>query len=167
MRADTRLERLVPTALSPRFAPLRKFWSSTSGAVSAEVVVVIAVVGMLGIGSMEFGRLALEKLSATSAARAGAQYGTLDLATASDTTGIVQAARDDAGDIGGALDVNARQYCFCPSQGEVVCTASCSDGSFSMMYVEVTVGKTYDLLMAYPGVPSPFPVESTVRMRVR
>ncbi len=125
------------------------------------------IFALLAVGGFDFGNLALHKLAATSAARAGVQYGSLDFATAANTSGIVQAARDDAGDADNSLAVTARQFTSCPGEGEVASTALCADGSFSMMYVEVTVQESYDFLMVYPGVSSPQTVLSTTRMRVR
>ena len=138
-----------------------------AGSAMVEMALAAPIFVLLAIGSFDFGNLALQKLTATSAARAGVQYGTLDLATAGDTGGIIQAARDDAEDAGNSLGVTTRQYTFCPGEGEVASTALCADGSFSMMYVEVTVQESYEFLMAYPGVNSPQTVQSTVRMRVR
>ena len=126
------------------------------------------IFALLAVGGFDFGNLTLHKLTATSAARAGVQYGSLDFATAANTSGIIQAALDDAGFIDDAdLDVTARQFTSCPGEGEVASTALCADGGFSMMYVEVTVQESYEFLMAYPGVSSPHTVQSTVRMRVR
>ncbi len=139
----------------------------TSGGSTVELAILVPVLTLLAVGGFDFGRLALHKLAATNAARAGAQYGTLDFATAADISGIVQAARDDAEDTNNELNVNARQFCFCPGQGELACTAACADGSFSMMYVEVTVQEPYEYLMNYPGLTLPDSVESTIRMRVR
>ena len=144
-----------------------RWWTCTSGGAAVELAMLVPVLAALAVGGFDFGRLALQKLAATSAARAGAQYGTLDFATAANISAIVQAARDDAGDTDNSLNVTARQFCACPGQGELACTAPCTDGSFSMMYVEVTVQEPYQYLMNYPGLTLPNSVESTVRMRVR
>ncbi len=167
MRIGTLIKRLDIWAARRVRSLAARFWSSTDGGATVELAVMIPVIALLGVGSFDFGRLALEKMAANSAARAGAQFGTLDFATAGNINGIVQAARDDAGDANNELDVTARMFCFCPGQGELVCTATCADDSFSMMYVEVTVADDYDLLMDYPGIASPYPIQSTVRMRVR
>lgn len=146
---------------------LRRWLRATSGNVMIEAGFLIPLLIVLAMGGYDFGRLALHKITVTNAARAGTQYGTQDLITAADTDGMIQAARNDAGDAEGLLTVNARQYCACTNEGEVACTASCADGSFSMLYVEVTVQDEVELLYPYPGIGSPKSVETTARMRVR
>lgn len=139
---------------------------ASSGAASIELGFVIPVLVLLAVGMYDFGRLGLEKITMTSAARAGAQYGTQGVALAGDVDGMIGAARTDAGDA--ALDVAARQFCSCPGMGELPsCSASCPDGEFSLMYVEVTAQDQVNLLFDYPGIGSPKAVAATARMRVR
>ncbi len=138
-----------------------------SGNVTIEFGFLVLILVSLAIGAFDFGRLGYRKIAITSAARAGAQYGTQDLVTAQDAAGMIQAARNDIKDTGNALDIDARRYCTCPGEGEVACTATCLDSSFSLMYVEVTVPDEVDLLFPYPGITSPRAVASTSTMRVR
>ena len=154
----------------PGLAGLRKLLPrGASGNVTIEFGFLILILVSLAIGAFDFGRLGYRKIAITSAARAGAQYGTQDLVTAADTNGMVQAARNDIEDTADALGITARRYCDCPGggQGEVSCTVTCADGSFSLMYVEVTVPDQVDLLFPYPGITSPRAVVSTSTMRVR
>lgn len=150
-----------------RPARQRRFWRDTHGGSLVEVALLAPVVILLGIGGFEFGMVGLHKMAANGAARAGVQYGTLDFATAVNTAAMEQAAHDDLGNFSAGANVTARQYCHCPADGEVGCTATCSDGSFNRMYVEVTVQDAYDFIMSYPGVGPTFPVSATARMRVR
>ncbi len=138
-----------------------------AGNVTIEFGFVILFMATLAVGAYDFGNLGYQKIALTSAARAGAQYGVQDQVTAADTTGMVQAARNDAADTGGALNITARQYCSCPGQGEVSCSVLCADDSFSYMYVEVTAEDQIELLFPYPYVTSPQTVTSTNTMRVR
>ena len=152
----------------PGLAGLRKlFPRGASGNVTIEFGILILILVTLAIGAFDFGRLGYRKIAITSAARAGAQYGTQDLVTAADTAGMTQAARNDIRDAGNALNITARQYCDCPGQGEVACTVTCNDGSYSLMYVEVTVPDQVNLLFPYPGITSPRAVVSISTMRVR
>ncbi len=138
-----------------------------AGNVTIEFGFVILFMATLAVGAYDFGNLGYQKIALTSAARAGAQYGVQDLVTAADTVGMVQAARNDAADTDEELNITARQYCSCPSQGEVSCSVICDDDSFSYMYVEVTAEEQIDLLFPYPYVTSPQSVASTNTMRVR
>ena len=152
----------------PGLAGLRKLLPrGASGNVTIEFGILILILVTLAIGAFDFGRLGYRKIAITSAARAGAQYGTQDLVTAADTAGMTQAARNDIRDAGNALNITARQYCDCPGQGEVACTVTCNDGSYSLMYVEVTVPDQVNFLFPYPGITSPQAVASTSTMRVR
>lgn len=152
----------------PGLAGLRKLLPrGASGNVTIEFGFLILILVTLAMGAFDFGRLGFRKIAITSAARAGAQYGTQDLVTAADTAGMIQAARNDIEDTGNALAIAARRYCDCPGQGEVACTVTCADGTYSLMYVEVTVPDQINFLFPYPGITSPRAVASTSTMRVR
>ncbi len=165
-RAQTAKRR--PFRRFPGLAGLRKLLPrGASGNVTIEFAFLILILISLSMGAYDFGRLGLRKIAITSAARAGAQYGIQDLVTAADTAGMIQAARNDIKDTNNVLDIAARRYCDCPGQGEVSCTVTCTDGSFSLMYVEVTVPDQVNLLFPYPGITSPRTVASTSTIRVR
>ncbi len=139
-----------------------------AGNVTIEFGFVILFMITLALGAYDFGNLGYQKIAVTNAARAGSQYGVQDMSTAEDTDGMIQAARNDINDTANALDIDARNYYFCPGQGEVADqSVLCDDDSFSYMYVEVTVEDEIDLLFPYPFVSSPQTVASTNTMRVR
>ncbi len=139
-----------------------------TGNITIEFGFVILFMATLAVGAYDFGNLGYQKIAITNAARAGSQYGAQDMSTAEDTDGMVQAARNDRDDSANALDINARNYYFCPGQGEVADeTVLCDDNSYSYFYVEVTVADEIDLLFPYPFVSSPQEVASTNTMRVR
>lgn len=141
---------------------------SNAGNVTIEFGFVILFMATLAVGAYDFGNLGYQKIAITNAARAGAQYGVQDMSTAEDTTGIVQAARNDRNDSANELTISARNYYFCPGQGEVLDeSVLCDDSSFSYMYIEVTVQDEVDLLFPYPYVSSPQTIASTNTMRVR
>ncbi len=139
-----------------------------AGNVTIEFGFVILFMVTLALGAYDFGNLGYQKIAVTNAARAGSQYGVQDMSTAEDTGGMIQAARNDINDIADELTINARNYYFCPGQGEVADqSVLCADASFSYMYVEVTVEDEIDLLFPYPFVTSPQVIASTNIMRVR
>lgn len=139
-----------------------------AGNVTIEFGFVILFMVTLAIGAFDFGRLGYQKIAVTSAARAGTQYGVQDMSTANDGAGMIQAARDDIGDADAALLITARSYYACPGQGEVAdASVLCDDGSYSYLYVEVTVPEEINFLFPYPGIESLREVASTNTMRVR
>ncbi len=140
----------------------------SDGNMTIEFGFVILFMVTLAVGAYDFGNLGYQKIAITNAARAGSQYGVQDMSTAEDTAGMIQAARNDFNDTANALDISADNYYFCPGQGEVADeSVLCDDGSFSYLYVEVTVQNDIDLLFPYPFVSSPQTVASTNTMRVR
>ncbi len=149
-----------------RCAPLRRWRLGSSGTATIELAIVSTFLVVLAVGAFDFGRVGLEKAELVSAARAGTQFGVQDLSNANDTTQIIQAVRDDAGDTTGALQVQTRQYCACAGV-ELACTASCADGSYAPFYIEVSVQNTVDLMFAYPGMESPLTLSSTSAARLR
>ncbi len=147
---------------------LKRLSRESTGNVTIEFGFVILFVATLGIGAYDFGNLGYQKIAVTNAARAGSQYGVQDMSTATNFTGMVQAARNDINDTAAVLAIDADIYYFCPGQGEVADeSVLCDDGSFSYLYVEVTVQNDIDLLFPYPFVSSPQTVASTNTMRVR
>jgi hypothetical protein len=146
----------------------RRLFGSDRGNVVLELAVITPVVMLLLAGGVEFGRVGMEHLRLSSAARAGAQYGIQDFSTSGDIDGIVAAARADAGDTDGLLNVAAQQVCRCPGNDDVVdCAISCPDGEFAPMFVEVAVSDEVDLRFTFPGVPESLSVAASSSIRVR
>lgn len=140
------------------------------GNVSIEMAFLVTFLLVLVMGAYDFGRLAMEQSGVTQAARAGAQFAVLDQANATDTAGMIQAARNEAEDTANALNITARNFCRCPgSSAEVACASNCADGQYAPLYVEVTVQDTLDMLFDYPGLPeaNSYTLTSTSTMRVR
>ena len=147
---------------------LKRLSRDNTGNVTIEFGFVILFMATLGIGAYDFGNLGYQKIAVTNVARAGSQYGVQDMSTAANFNGMVQAARNDINDTADALTIDADNYYFCPGQGKVADeSVLCDDGSFSYLYVEVTVQNDIDLLFPYPFVSSPQTVASTNTMRVR
>lgn len=157
---------------APRFGTcgLRSLIRDRRGNVSIEMAFLVTFLLVLVMGAYDFGRLAMEQSGVTQAARAGAQYAVLDQANATDTAGMIQAARDEAEDTANELNITARNFCRCPgSSTEVSCASNCADGQYAPLYVEVTVQDTLDMLFDYPGLPekNSYTLSSTSTMRVR
>ncbi len=137
------------------------------GNVSVEFAIAAIFLVVFALGIYDFGRIGIEVARLNSAARAGAQFVVEDQANVTDTTGIIQAVRNDADDSGQALTVTTQNYCNCPSGGAASCTDTCSDGFYPEMYVEVDVQHQVSLLIDYPGVSQTFPLSASAKVRVR
>ena len=147
---------------------LRSLLRDRRGNVTIEMAFLLTFLLILVMGAYDFGRLAIAQSGVTQAARAGAQFAVLDQANATDTAGMIQAARDEAEDP--TLNVTARNFCRCPdSNAEVNCAVNCPDGEYAPLYVEVSVQDTLDMVFDYPGLPQArtYNLSSTSVMRVR
>ncbi len=146
---------------------LHKLPRCVRGNVALEFGFLAPLLVIMVLGAFDFGRYGVGLLRVSSAARAGAQYGTLDHSAANDIANMTQYARDDAVDPGNELSVVARQFCRCPSGVEVACSSTCGDGQYAPLFVEVTVSDSLDLLFDYPGIPQSIVLAAGSQMRVR
>ena len=137
------------------------------GNIAVEFGFLASLLAIMAVGAFDFGRYGVELMRINSAARAGAQYGTLDHSAANDIANMEQYARDDAADLANELSVAARQFCRCPNGAEVGCSTQCTDGQYAPLYVEVTVTDSLDLLFDYPGLPPTVTLAAGSQMRVR
>jgi Flp pilus assembly protein TadG len=131
----------------------RRVAGEAAGNLSIEFAFIVPVLMLLAVGALEAGRLYMEHLRMTGAARAGLQYGLQDPGAAADIAGILRAARAGAGEAGTAYAVEARKFCACPSGSEADCATSCPADEDMRTYVEVTVAGEVELLFAYPALP--------------
>jgi Flp pilus assembly protein TadG len=140
----------------------------SAGNVTIELAFLMTFLLTLVLGAYDFGRLALWQSTVTNSARAGAQYAVLAQANASDTSGIIQAARDEADDTEAELTITANTFCRCSgSSGTDSCTSNCADGQYAPRYVQVTVQDQLELMFDYPGIDAIQSLSSTSTMRVR
>ena len=153
-----------------RFHGLGPWIAERDGNVSIEMAFLVTFLLVLVMGAYDFGRLAMEQSGVTQAARAGAQFAVLDQANAADIDGMKQAAKNEAEDPN--LNVSAESFCRCPgttAKDSTCAIATCADGNYAPLYVEVTVTDTLDMLFDYPGLPGTdtYTLTSTSTMRVR
>lgn len=127
---------------------------SRRGQSLVELALIAPVLIIIMLGAMDYGRVYFAYTSVTNAARTGADYAAAGPASASDTTGIRAAAVAETSDL---LNTSA-------SNPDVsVATGTDSQGR---LYADITVTYSFDTLFPWPGLPSSFDVERTVRARV-
>src|SRR5215469_11492560 len=138
-----------------------------SGQSMAELALALPVLIVLLLAAADFGRLFYVWIGVTSAARAGAQYGSQTVARAADTNGMKLAATTDGTNIP-SLSASASQ-CTCVSGTSVaVCSGSsynCTNAPMAT-YVEVDTQAPFTTIINYPGIPSSITVTAKAIMQV-
>ncbi len=169
MNASMRSENISPEKIATRiFAKRLKTRRATqSGQALLEVALVTPLLLLLAVGIIEIGRYAYYSILVADAARAGAQYGAQNLATAADTNGIKAAAENDGQNLT-ALTVKVNHECGCTgsSIGNTCPATACASPNHALVYVKVTVTGTFNSLFKYPGIPQSIDCDSTELMRV-
>jgi len=131
-----------------------------------ELALVIPVLIILTLAAADMGRVFYFWIAVTSAARAGAQYGSQRVITAADSNGMIAAATTDAANVSG-LSATSSQ-CTCASSSTVnACPSSYCTNSPNATYVEVDTQAPFHTLMPYPGIPSSITVSGKAIMQVQ
>ena len=144
---------------------LREVFGSDSAQALVELAFVLPVASFLLVGTIEIGRLANTSIVLDQAARAGVQYGAQNRVTASDTTGMTQAAQQDASGISG-VTVTAGHYCACSDGSASTCQSTDCSSSRILEYVKVNTQTQMRTLLPYPSLPRSFTVKGESVMRV-
>ena len=142
-----------------------------SGAATAELSVIFPLVLVGIVGLTDFGRAAMESITISNAAHAGAKYASHSPGHMGDAMGIqgaVQAELQDMGDISSIL-IESEQYCNCPDGGVVDCEDGlCGlDDTGRRTYIRVRVEKLFSTLVNYPGVPEVITLAREAHVRSR
>jgi Flp pilus assembly protein TadG len=137
-----------------------------SGQALVELTVGISVFVLLLVGVAEFGTVAYSAIEVSNAARAGVQYGAQSRTTAADTTGMQNAATQDAHDLSALISATASKSCTCANGNASTCLNT--DCSGSRIVELVTVNTTATVTPAYhvPLVPQSFTLTGKAVMRV-
>ncbi len=142
-----------------------KLVRSESGTSLIEFALVFPVLVFLLIGLIEVGRYAYFAIVAANAARAGVQYGAQSLSTAQNTSGMQNAASQDAMNLS-SLTANAQYLCSQNGSTPAKCATGAAPTSGNVYYVKVQVTGTFKSLLSYPGIPTNVPVSGGAIMRV-
>jgi Flp pilus assembly protein TadG len=163
------MHRLLACLRKARLSGLLDRTLGDRGGFSAvEFAFIVPIFVLLVAGAAELANYGLQQGRMTSAAKAGTHYGLQDQSTAADTVGIAEAARTDAGDTAGVLDIQSERYCRCPgANSNTACTGECADEEYVPMYLRVTVSNSHSALFPFLGIPLLDQVSSTNVVRVR
>jgi Flp pilus assembly protein TadG len=148
--------------------------SRGQSAVELAIVAPVLFTVLLAVG--DYGRVFFHAIEVADAARAGAQYGAQHLTNAVDTTGISNAAQDDASQISG-LGVSSSTYCTCTGSSAVVTCGptACTSPSTQKTFLKVTATATFNTSFkwgitiggTYMGLPTSTPLTSTSVLEVQ
>jgi len=139
---------------------------SRAGQATTEIALLSPIMILMLLGTMDFGRLFYDAIGIAGAVRSGLQYATLTTANATDTTGIVNAATQDVSNTTG-VTVTTTSYCQCSDGTSINCALTCAGGITAERYVRVKATKTFQTLVAYPGIPNSVNLSQQAVMRVQ
>jgi Flp pilus assembly protein TadG len=139
---------------------------SRRGIATIEFALIAPLLLLLVAGVLDYTMLMRTAIAVADAARAGAQYGSLSSANASNTAGMQSAAINAAPDING-LTVTAVKVCQCSDGSTVNCSGgTCTTGPVRI-YAQVTVQATCSAIFSYLQLPFTGVVVSKASMRAQ
>jgi Flp pilus assembly protein TadG len=143
---------------------MRALLRGTEGSGLVEFALIFPVFMLLLAGAVDFGRAYYVALDLTSAAQAGALYGSQN---PTDTAGMVSASQQGAAELVG-LSATATYGCECLDGSSAVasCTAPPVCASNYVNYVDVVATASYVPILALPGMPAAGTFKEEARMRV-
>ena len=136
------------------------------GSSLVELGLVLMTLLLMLIGVIDFGRAYYLSVEVSSAAYAGALYGSQNN---SDTAGMQSAASTDAADVSG-LSAVATYGCECSDgsgTSSAKCTSAptgCNSGTNTVNYVKVTTSATYTLLFPWPNLPRTIALQGSAQL---
>jgi len=129
-----------------------------AGQALVETALVIPLLLTLLIGTAEIARVAYAAIEVANAAHAGAQYGAQNGYTASDTTGITNAAAFDAANLTG-LTTTSSYSCICSDGSSSTCAPGDCASSHTEETLTVNTQATIDPIIHLPGLPTTYTVK--------
>ena len=134
------------------------------GMALVEYALTVPLLLMIVAVGLDFGKALRTAGEVSSAARAGAAWGSMSAANASNSSGIQSAAVSSAPDVSG-LTVSSVQSCECAGGAAVNCSGSCTGNM--LMYVEVDVQAATTNFFSYPGLGFNANTSAHAKMRVQ
>jgi Flp pilus assembly protein TadG len=128
-----------------------------------ELSLILPMLVLILVGAVDFGKAYYLAIEISSAAEAGALYGTQNTA---DTSGMQAAAVMDAADVPGLAAV-ATRGCECSDGSGVVanCSSTPTCNVNVVNFVQVNTSAGYTPIFRYPGLPASITLTGYSRMR--
>lgn len=154
---------------------MRRLLRNESGTGMVEFALVLPLLSLLLIGLIETGRYAAFSVRVSNAARAGAQFASIrPSVTAYDTSGIVNAACNDAGltcsdsYASNKMTVVTSVTCqYTDGSSDPTCALPAKNSGLQRkMYVNVTTSASFTPIIQYPLLPSSVPMSAATTVEV-
>lgn len=144
----------------------RRGWAGQS---MVELALMLPVLAILLLASLDFARMFNRSMAVTDAARAGAQWGAQNHASAANVLGMEQAACGSMTDLSCTPGTNTTASSFCQCAGSTGTISCTSPGTCTNVqnFVTVTATSTFTTVIPYPGLPSSVPLSASVTMQVQ
>jgi TadE-like protein len=131
-----------------------KLFRQQEGSSIVETAFLMPVLLLICAGAVDFGRAYFLAIEVSSAAQAGAVYGSQAIG---DTAGMISAAKLDAPDVSG-LVVTPSYGCECYDGSSIsancaAAPAACSGNNY-VNFAHVMTSASYTPIFPYPGIPS-------------
>ncbi len=145
--------------------------SGESGQALIETAISLTILILILIGSVEIGRIAWASIQVTNAAKAAVQYGDIDTLNSQDTTGMQNAAANEAPAIPNlGPNTNITTTCICSDMSACLIASSTvrdrCPGSSEVDTLNVTATDNFDPLIHLPGMPTTFTIDGTAVQQV-
>jgi len=132
---------------------------------TVEFALILPLLLLFVAAAINYAMLMRNAIAVADAARAGAQFGSINLTNAANTSAIESNALDAAPDVAN-LTVTAAKTCQCSTGTVVSCSGgTCSSGAVRT-YVQVTAKTTVSALFSF-SIPYTGAVISTATMRAQ
>jgi len=143
----------------------KAFVHADGGGALVELAMVAPVVMLLTVAVIDIGRFTYYNILATNASRAGVQYGMQNSATAADTTGMQNAAMNEAQN-SAYLSATASKFCTCADGTASTCAPTDCSSNHQLYYVKVIVSGTISALLRYPVIGQSVTTTRTAVMQI-
>jgi Flp pilus assembly protein TadG len=136
------------------------------GTATFEFALIAPLLLLLVAGVLDYTTLLRTAIAVADAARAGAQFGSLSAANATNISGMQTAAVNAAPDITG-LTATGAKVCQCSDGSTINCSGgTCSTGPVRV-YAQVTVQATCTAIFSYSQLPFTGAVSAKASMRAQ
>jgi Flp pilus assembly protein TadG len=150
----------------------RRFASDRSGVAMVELALITPILGLMTVGTIDYALLVTSKLAVEGAARNGASYAISHGYNSTTISNIITANTRSATFLSAVTAdpaPNPWYGCANASTGVVAAataTTVCTNGLVAGRYVTASASATYTFLIPWPGLPTTFPITSSMSVRI-
>jgi len=153
---------------------LSRLFKNTQGSIAVETAFLIAMIGTLSLGVLDFGLAYSRNLELANAARAGMQYALVRKPVDGDFSAIIAAVGVAGPTLHGDENrqITTSLYCECPDGSSSACTGAdgenlaCDDGNLRAAYLDIVIAEDYSLFFDYPGLPRTLTLSESTTVRL-